>query len=127
MYGEHARRNGIGVSKRKPFAASAAQRAKCAELACCVCGSVPVQPAHLIPRGMTTIGQDDPLAVVPLCGASGNGCHRAYDDGELDLSPYLEPRYRAEVAFAVERVGLFQALRRITNLRWLAMKENDVH
>ena len=119
MYGNRARANGVGVPKRRGFEASPAQRIKCAELSCCVCGGYPCDPMHLIPRGMTTIGQDDPRAVVPGCREH----HRAYDEESLDLSPYLEPRYREEVAFAVERVGLFQALRRITNLRWLAMKD----
>ena len=86
---------------------------------CCVfCGKyrdeAVIEPAHLIPRGMTTVGQDDPLAVVPLCREH----HRAYDREQLDLSSWLEPTWRPEVAFAVSRVGLFAALRRITNRRW---------
>ena len=28
-------------------------------------------------------------------------CHRAYDRGELDLLPYLEPAWRAQLAHAV--------------------------
>jgi hypothetical protein len=75
---------------------------------------ITIDPAHLIPRGMTTVGQDDPRAVVPLC----RRCHRVYDDECLDLSSSLEPNYRDEVAFAVARVGLFAALRRITNSTW---------
>ena len=41
-------------------------------------------------------------------------CHRAYDAGELDLLPYLEPGWRAQVAHAVGHVGLIGALRRIS-------------
>ena len=120
MYGNRARAQGINVPRRKGFSASPAQRRKVADAYCAVCGGQPCDPAHLISRGATTIGQDDPLAVIPLCRT----CHDLYDQTRtLDLTPYLEPRYRAEIAFAVERVGLFQALRKITNLRWLAMKD----
>jgi transposase-like protein len=52
--------------------------------------------------------------VVPLCPA----CHRAYDDERLSILEYLEPHWRTELAFAVERVGLMSALRRVTNSRW---------
>ena len=72
-----------------------------------------IEPAHLIPRRMLVEGQEDPRAVVPLCPA----CHRLYDSGELDLLPYLEPVFRAELAFAVERFGLISTLRRVTNER----------
>ena len=46
-------------------------------------------------------------------------CHRAYDEGGLSLLEHLEPRFRAELAYAVELVGLLAALRRITNARWV--------
>jgi hypothetical protein len=94
------------------------QRLKARGAACVVCGltslEATIDPSHLIPRGMTTVGQDDERAVVPLC----RRCHDAYDREQLDLSSHLEPGYREEVAFAVERVGLFAALRRITNSTW---------
>lgn len=51
--------------------------------------------------------------VVPLCPA----CHRDFDDGDLDLLPYLEPHWREQVARAVEAVGLMAALKRITKRR----------
>ena len=41
-------------------------------------------------------------------------CHRAYDSGELDLLPHLEPAWRAQLAHAVGHVGLIGALRRIS-------------
>ena len=72
-----------------------------------------IEPAHLIPRRMLVEGQEDPRAVVPLCPA----CHRLFDSGELDLLPYLEPAFRVELAFAVERFGLISTLRRVTNER----------
>ena len=55
----------------------------------------------------------DALCVVPLCRFH----HRAYDRGELDLLPYLEPASRAQLAHAVGHVGLISALRRITGSR----------
>jgi hypothetical protein len=119
-HGFYSRRNGLNVPKRKGFSASPAQRVKVADAYCAVCGGQPCDPAHLISRGATTIGQDDPLAVIPLCRTH----HDEYDHARtLDLTPYLEPRYRAEVAYAVERVGLFATLRTVSNLRWLAMKD----
>jgi hypothetical protein len=71
---------------------------------------------HLIDRSLTTDGQDDPLAVVPACFE----CHRAYDDGRVDILPALEPWFRDELAFAVARVGLLTTLRRVTNQRGAA-------
>jgi hypothetical protein len=89
-----------------------AQRDKVAGSACLVCGSVArIDPAHLIPRSLG--GCDEPDCVVPLCRTH----HRAYDTGELDLLPYLEPRWRGEVAHAVGHLGLVGACRRITGSR----------
>lgn len=96
------------------FAASPQQRRAVAGQVCLVCGRSPVDPAHLIPRGVTSVDQDDPLAVVPLCRRD----HRAYDDGRLSILEYLEPRFREELAFAVKRVGLLSTLQRVTNERW---------
>ena len=63
---------------------------------------------HLVPRSLGGCG--DPLCVVPLC----RGCHRAYDRGELDLLPYLEPGWRAQLAHAVAHLGLIGALRQVS-------------
>lgn len=99
--------------------ASPAQRAKVAELECLVtgCSRTDCHPAHLIDRSIG--GDDDPRAVVPLCGSH----HRAYDSEGLSLLEHLEPTYRAELAYAVELVGLVRALQRITNQRWRADRE----
>ena len=79
---------------------------------CIVCGTDKrIDPAHLIPRSLGGCG--DPLCTCPLC----RSCHRAYDRGELDLLPYLEPAWRRQVAHAVGHVGLIGALRRITGTR----------
>jgi hypothetical protein len=113
LYGKpkQAKRRAQGVSP-----ASMEQRRKVKGRACIVCrrgGNC--HPAHLVDRSLG--GDDDPRAVVPLCPDD----HRAYDEGDLDLLPYLEPHFREEVAYAVELVGLMKALRRITNDRWVAV------
>ena len=99
--------------KRRAFApASPAQRAKVAGLLCLVCNrATRIDPAHLVPRSLG--GCDDALCVIALCRT----CHRRYDSGDLDLIAYLEPRYRAEAAHAVEHLGLAGALRRISGRR----------
>jgi hypothetical protein len=94
------------------MAASEAQRAAVAGRPCIVCGATTrVDPAHLIPRAVG--GCSDRACVIPACRT----CHRAYDTGELDLLPYLEPGYRAQLAHAVGHVGLIGALRRISGRR----------
>jgi hypothetical protein len=73
--------------RRSPsLAASEAQRATVAGRPCIVCGTTgEIDPAHLIPRSLGGCG--DVFCVVPLCRHH----HRAYDRGELDLLPHLEP------------------------------------
>lgn len=80
---------------------------------CAVCAQEPVDPAHLIPRSLAA-DFDDPRSVIPLCRYH----HSEFDRGTLDLLPYLEPRFRQELAFAVERVGLLSTLERVTNTHW---------
>ena len=94
------------------MAASDAQRAAVAGCRCVVCGTDKrVDPAHVIPRSLG--GCDSALCVIPL----DRRCHRAYDLGDLDLLPYLEPAWRAHLAHAVGHVGLIGALRRISGRR----------
>jgi hypothetical protein len=92
------------------LAATDRQRAAVAGRPCIVCGAERgIDPAHVIPRSLGGCG--DPLCVVPLCRTP---CHRAYDEGRLDLLPHLEPAWRAQLAHAVGHVGLIGALRRIS-------------
>jgi hypothetical protein len=85
------------------------------DVPCLVCGVENCDPAHLISRGHTTVGQEDPRSVVPLCRKH----HRHFDNGELyDLLGCMEPRYRRELAFAVEREGLLYTLQRVTGETW---------
>ncbi|MGZ4182945.1 MAG: hypothetical protein ACXVUL_19960 [Solirubrobacteraceae bacterium] len=92
--------------------ASERQRAAVAGRRCIACcAETRIDPAHLIPRSLGGCG--DPLCVVPLC----RRCHRAYDRGALDLLPYLEPAWRAQLAHAVRHLGLIGALRRVSSQR----------
>jgi hypothetical protein len=100
-------------------AASRAQRAKVAGRACIVCGGRPVDPAHLIPRSLG--GCDEPDCTIPL----DRRCHRAYDRRQLDLLPYLEPRYRAELAHGLLHLGLLGLLGQISGTRWLAKEDGE--
>lgn len=99
--------------------ASGPQRAKVAGRACLVCGRRPVDPAHLVARARG--GCDHPDCVVPLCRA----CHRAYDRGELDLLPHLEPAFRAELAHALRHLPLIGVLQRVTGRRWRPLDGHD--
>lgn len=91
------------------------QKARVEDKPCLVCARSPVDPAHLIDKSLAPSAGADPRAVVPLC----RECHDEYDRHELDLSPYLEPHYREETAWAVEAFGLWKALRRITGRDWV--------
>jgi hypothetical protein len=98
---------------RRPLSpASPAQRAKVRGQPCLVCAGRPVDPAHLVPRSLG--GCDEPECVVPLCRL----CHRAYDRGELDLLPHLEPGRREEVAHALSHLTLIAAVQRLSGQRW---------
>jgi hypothetical protein len=78
--------------------ASAAQRRKVAGLTCLVCGRVPVDPAHIVPRRLG--GCDAPDCVVPLCRTH----HRLFDTGRLVLVAYLGPDLERELRHALTHV-----------------------
>jgi len=102
--------------------ATPAQREAVHGRACIVCAKGPCDPAHLIDRSLAPAAGDDVLAIVPLC----RSCHHEYDEGSLDLLPYLEPRWRDQVAWAVNAVGLMAALKRITNRRsWVPVEDRE--
>lgn len=75
----------------KGFAASDAQRAKVKGMPCVNCGKVEIpnvlaiDPAHVWPKGKG--GCDSPDCVLPVCRviATGEGCHRLFDEGKLEL------------------------------------------
>jgi hypothetical protein len=94
------------------MAASEEQREKIIGRWCVVCQLTKgITPAHLTPRSLG--GCDHADCVVPLCWMH----HRAYDSGGLDLLPYLEPHWRAEIAHAVLHLGLIGAYRRLAKRR----------
>jgi hypothetical protein len=98
-----------------------AQRAAVAGRRCIVCGTDKrVDAAHLTPRSLGGCG--DARCCVPLCRAD----RRRYDAGELDLLPYLEPAWRAQLAHAVGHVGLIAALRRISGANAFAWQQRAV-
>ena len=101
------------VPRRAISPASTAQRQKVELMVCPHCGSEECEPVHVVDRSLTSVGQDDPRAVIPGC----REMHRAYDDGNLSLLEFLEPHFRQELAFAVERIGLLSTLRRVTKER----------
>ena len=104
-------RRSTPLQRTTSMAATDAQRAAVAGRPCIAWGSERrVDAAHVIPR---SLGCGDALDVVPLC----RRCHAAYDAGELDLLPFLEPGCRAQLAHAVGHVGLIGALRRISGTR----------
>lgn len=77
-----------------------------------------LDPAHLALRGC-----DDPLCTVSLTRAE----HRAFDDGRLDLLPYLlQAGCAAEIAHAVQHYDgrLPALLARLTGTRWQPAPES---
>jgi hypothetical protein len=99
--------------------ATNAQRSLIHGQVCIVCAREPCDPCHLIDRSLAPSWGDDPRMVIALCRAH----HDSYDRHELDLSPYLEPYHRDAIAVAIEAVGLFRALNRITGMDWVPVEE----
>ena len=94
-------------------ATSPAQRAKVSGARCTACGvGEAIDPAHLAPRAAG--GCDAPDCVLPLC----RHCHRAFDDGRLDLLSHLGPEHRPELAHALGHLGLIALVERVTAERW---------
>lgn len=115
-----------GLKRGRGFAVAPKQREKVAGLACLYCGAgasdyVAIDPAHLWPRGKG--GCDDELCVGPLCRYSnGEGCHRLFDEGKLDLLPrLLDHGYFPEIAHAIEahQLSPLTLLERLTGSEWV--------
>ncbi len=116
------KRTALRPSKGGISPATPDQRERVKDRACIVCAAHPCDPAHLIDRSLAPGSGDSSAMVVPLC----RPCHRAYDDGDLDLTPYVEPHWRDAVACAVEAVGLIGALRRISKRQWTVVPSEEV-
>lgn len=96
--------------------ASPAQRAKVTDARSIVSAEPAGPPAHLWPRGRG--GCDDPLCVIPLTPAE----HRRFDDGDLDLLPYLLAHgLVGELQHALGHAdgNLIALLQRVTGVRWV--------
>jgi hypothetical protein len=112
-------KRGSGPRRRTPLGhCTPEQKERCANQVCIVCASCfdACEPAHVIPRGhpkMSDVAANDVRAVVPLCHLD----HRRFDEGLIDLIPYLEPAWRDSQEWAAGAVGLASALRSITGER----------
>lgn len=84
------------------------------EVGCIVCWRAPADRAHVIDRSLAPDAGGDMLRTVRLCRHH----HTEYDDHRLDLLPYLAKTHRAELALAVELVGLVTTLERVTGKTW---------
>lgn len=108
--------------KRTPLGrCTSEQRERVANQVCVVCGGNfgQCEPAHLVPRGhpkMSEHAANDVRAIVPLCPGP-MGCHRLFDEGKIDLLPYLEPAWRDSQEWAAGAVGLASAVRSISGER----------
>jgi hypothetical protein len=112
-------------SRRRPISkASPEQRRKVKELGFCVVSGFeatqhgPIDPAHIVPRSQG--GCDSELCVIPL----RRYLHRQFDDGTLDLLPYLHPyrderRWLPELQHALDHLdgNLVQLLERLAGQR----------
>lgn len=103
-------------SKRSGFTpASREQRAAIKDRGSIVSGEQPCDGAHLTPRALG--GCNHPLCVVPLTRIE----HRAFDDGKLDILPYLYAHgLYDEIAHAIQEhhLDLVSLLQRLTGVRW---------
>jgi hypothetical protein len=91
------------LKQGKGFAASKMQREKVRFMPCLGCGADEgVDPAHVWSRGKG--GCDHPDCVIPLC----RSCHRAFDEGTLDLLPRLadSEAWQDEQAHPILRHGV---------------------
>ena len=110
----------VPLQRAPALVATDAQRAAVAGRNCIVCGADRrIDPAHVIPKSMGGCGHA--CCVTALC----RPCHRAYDRGELDLLPHLEPGWRFQIAHAVGHLGLIGALRRISGQRDPDLRPRD--
>jgi hypothetical protein len=75
-----------------------------------------LDPAHVTPRAIGGCDHED--CIVPLSRAQ----HRRYDNGELDLLPYLTLE---EQAHAVSHLGIVGALKRTTGEQYIPESEAD--
>lgn len=111
------------LSPGRSFAVTKAQRDKVRGLPCVGCGRekseyVSIDPAHIWSLGTRCT---DPLCIIPLCRTFQEGCHRPYDQRELDLlSLLLERGYYAELGHVISahQVSPLTLVQRTTGQEW---------
>ena len=122
--GAHSASGGTRPRRRRISPATDAQRATVAGMACLGCGReaseyVAIDPAHLWPRGRG--GCDGRYCTVPLCRTfAGEGCHREFDEGRLDLLSRMTAtweQWRPWVQHALRHCTLVELLERLTGAR----------
>ena len=88
--------------------ASAEQRNKTRDARCVNCGGLGCDPAHLASRAQG--GCDSPMCVVPLC----RNCHRAFDNGNMDLEPIIALReFAGERSHMASHMSFQQCIQRL--------------
>lgn len=99
--------------KRPSFTpASPVQREKIRDEQCIVCGEPATDPMHLAPRSHG--GCEHQHCVLPGC----RSCHRAFDDGDLDLTPFVHGR-RIELAHMQTHYDTpIALLQRLSGRKW---------
>jgi hypothetical protein len=115
-----AQGSGRSRLKRKPISpASPVQRAKVKAQVCAVCQAEHVDAAHLTPRGFRGCDSED--CVIGLCRAH----HRAFDDGALDLLPFLSGGgFEAELAHMQGHYSdPLSVVFRLSGCRWIPESE----
>lgn len=112
--GEGLKRESAQPRRQRISEASPEQRAKVAVQVCAVCSSDRCDPAHLTPRGFR--GCDHADCVIALCRVH----HRQFDDGALDLTPYLSGRgFNVELAHMQGHYDdPITVLQRLSGMRW---------
>lgn len=77
-------------------------------------------PAHIWPRSLG--GCDDPLCVVPLLRTE----HDLFDEGKLNLLPYLTQRFPDELAHALQHANgdVIALLERVTGEKWISTSDH---
>lgn len=109
--------------RRAPISpASPAQRSKVAGRASIVSGQSPCDPAHVWPRGRGGCNSVD--CVIALTRLE----HQAFDNGDLDILPYLiDHGCWVEMAHAVlvHQVDPIALLQRLTGDRWMVDPRNQ--
>jgi hypothetical protein len=130
---KQAKNGGSSLARSTGPETSQAQRDKVRFEPCLACGKEAgggwlIDPAHFWPRRYG--GCEHPLCVGPLCRheATGEGCHRQYDEGKLDIHAQLVDRgYWAEMAHAIEahEVSPLTLTQQLTGEKYFPQRQLD--